>query len=152
MPSSLSYRSRRELIQQVAPRYQAAPRAQKMQILNEFVTVTGYARKYAIQLLNHPGEAKPLSQRFHFPHYGPEVQQALVVAWNAANRICAKRLMPFLPTLLYSLQRHGHLHLSEKHRAQLLEMSAATADRFLRSQRTAQPRGLSTTKVGTLLK
>jgi hypothetical protein len=123
-----------------------------MQILNEFVTVTGYARKYAIQLLNHPGEAKPLSQRFHFPHYGPEVQQALVVAWNAANRICAKRLMPFLPTLLDSLQRHGHLHLSEKHRAQLLEMSAATADRFLRSQRTAQPRGLSTTKVGTLLK
>jgi hypothetical protein len=114
-------RSRRELIQQVTPRYQAAPRAQKMQILNEYVATTGYARKYAIQLLNHPGGTKPLSQRFHFPRYGPEVQQALVIAWNAANRICAKRLIPFLPTLLDSLERHGHLHLGQEHRAQLLE-------------------------------
>jgi hypothetical protein len=123
-----------------------------MQILNECVAVTGYARKYAIQLLNHPGEVKPLSQHFHFPHYGPEVQQALVAAWNAANRICAKRLMPFLPTLLDSLVRHGHLQLSQEHRAQLLAMSAATADRFLRSHRTVQQHGLSTTKAGTLLK
>jgi hypothetical protein len=30
----------------------------------------------------------------------PEVQHALFLIWQAANRICAKRLIPFLPTLL----------------------------------------------------
>ncbi|HEY6409519.1 MAG TPA: hypothetical protein VIY29_18830, partial [Ktedonobacteraceae bacterium] len=30
----------------------------------------------------------------------PEVQHALFLVWHAANRICAKRLMPFLPTLV----------------------------------------------------
>jgi hypothetical protein len=66
------------------------------------------------------------------PHYGPEVQQALHLAWTAANGICAKRLIPFLPTLVDSLERHGHLHLSEESRTQLLSMSPATADRILR--------------------
>ena len=37
----------------------------------------------------------------------PDVQHALFLLWHAANRICAKRLMPFLPTLLESLARHG---------------------------------------------
>src|SRR5947207_8108101 len=36
--------------------------------------------------------------------------------------------------------------------SQLLSMSAATADRLLRSQRTLGLRGLSTTRAGTLLK
>jgi len=34
---------------------------------------------------------------------GPGVEQALVLAWQTLNRICAKRLIPFLPTLLDSL-------------------------------------------------
>ena len=39
-----------------------------------------------------------------------------------------------------------------KCRAQLLAMSASTADRLLRSQRIQGLRGLSTTKAGTLLR
>jgi hypothetical protein len=80
------------------------------------------------------------------------VQEVLVLAWEKMNRICAKRLMPFLPTLLDALERHEHLHLSETCREQLLSMSAATAERLLRSQRRRGPRGLSTTRAGTLLK
>jgi hypothetical protein len=49
-------------------------------------------------------------------------------------------------------QAHGHLHLNEKCRNQLLSMSAATADRLLRFQRLLGPRGISTTQAGTLLK
>ena len=59
----------------------------------------------------------------------------LFLVWHAANRICAKRLIPFLPTLVEALERHEHLHLTEECRSQLLSMSAATADRLLRSQR-----------------
>jgi hypothetical protein len=53
------------------------------------------------------------------------------LVWHAINRICAKRLMPFLPTFIEALERHEHLHLTEERRSQLLSMSAATADRLL---------------------
>src|SRR5713101_7349424 len=138
--SALSYQARRELVQQMAPRYQEASRAHKILLLDEFVAITGYVRKYAIQLLNHPGEPKPRSQQARLPHYGPEVQQALLLAWKAGNQICAKRLIPFLPTFVEALEQHGHLHLTGACRNQLLCMSATTADRLLRSQRKHGPR------------
>ena len=150
--SYLSYRAKRELLLQIAPRYREASSALKEVILDEFVAATGYARKYAIRLLNHPADVKLTIERPRPPHYGPEVQQALHLTWTAANHICAKRLIPFLPTLVESLERHGHLQLSEECRDQLLCMSPATADRMLRSYRKQGARGISTTRSGTLLK
>ncbi len=152
MRSHLSYRSKRELLLQIAPRYREASSALKTVILDEFVAATGYARKYAIRLLSQPIELKLTIRRPRPPHYGPEVQQALHLAWTAANQICAKRLIPFLPTLVESLERHGHLQLSEECRDQLLSMSPATADRILRPSRKQGAHGISTTKSGTLLK
>ena len=139
----MSYRAKRELLLQIAPRYREASPTLKTVILDEFVAATGYARKYALRLLKHPVEPKLTIQRSRAPHYGPEVQEALRLAWTSANQICAKRLIPFLPTLVASLERHGHLHLTEQCRTQLLSMSAATADRLLGPVRTQAPRGLS---------
>ena len=152
MRSNMSYQSKYELLQQMAPRYREASAALKSVILDEFVAATGYARKYAIRLLCHPGERKREIKRPRPPHYGPEVQEALHLAWTTANHICAKRLMPFLPTLVDSLERHGHLHLSEECRNQLLAMSPATADRILKPYRRHEGHGISTTRSGTLLK
>jgi len=148
----MSYRAKRELLLQIAPRYREASSALKEVILDEFVAATGYVRKYAIRLLNHPVEQKLTITRPRPPRYGPEVQHALHLAWTAANHICAKRLVPFLPTLVTSLEQHGHLHLSEECRAQLLSMSPATADRILQPYRKQERHGLSTTRSGTLLK
>jgi len=100
--SHLIYRSKRELLLQIAPRYREASAALKTVILDEFVAATGYARKYAIRLLSHPVTPKLTIERPRAPHYGLEVQQALHLAWTAANHICAKRLIPFLPTLVDS--------------------------------------------------
>src|SRR6266581_1827304 len=152
MRSHMSYRAKRELLLQIAPRYREASSALKEVILDEFVAATGYVRKYAIRLLNHPVEQKLTITRPRPPHYGPEVQHALHLAWTAANHICAKRLVPFLPTLVTSLERHGHVHLSEQGRADLLAMSPATADRILQPYRKQERHGLSTTRAGTLLK
>jgi hypothetical protein len=69
-------------------------------MLDAVVAVTAYARTYAIQLFNQAMEPKPRMQRPRLPHSGPEVKQALILAWTAANHICAKRLIPFLPTLV----------------------------------------------------
>jgi hypothetical protein len=144
--------SRRALLKQFAPPYRAASSAHKRVLLDAFVQATGYHRRYGVWLLNHAEEVLHASVSARASHYGPEVQHALFLAWNAANRICAKRLMPFLPTLLEALERHEHLHLTEECRSQLLSMSAATADRLLRSQRILGQHGLSATRAGTLLK
>ncbi len=109
MRSQLSFKSKRELVLQIAPRYREASPVLKTVILDEFVATTGYARKYAIRLMSHPVVPKLMIERPRPPHYGPEVQQALHLAWLAANHICAKRLIPFLPTLVESLERYGHL-------------------------------------------
>src|SRR5437588_4273028 len=142
---TLSYQARRELIQQMAPRYREASASQKGALLDEIAATTGYARRYAMWLLNHPTEVQHPRQRRRQRHYGADVQHALFLAWHAANRICSKRLMPFLPTLIEALERHEHLQITEECRNQLLCMSAATADRLLSSQRIQgwSPRGIS---------
>jgi hypothetical protein len=151
--SAMSFRSKRELLSQVAPRYREARHGQKTVILNEFLASTGYARKYAIRLLAKPMRSTSTIKRPRPRRYGYEVQEALATAWAAANQICAKRLVPFLPELVQSLERHGHLALAEDVRDQLLAISPATADRILRVRRQSDgPRGLATTKHGLLLK
>jgi len=147
----LSFQTRRELLQQMVPRYREASAAQKGALLDEIAATTGYTRRYAMWLLNHPQEGQRCPRRRQ-RRYGPEVQHALFLAWHAANRICSKRLLPFLPTLIDALERHGHLHLSETCRTQLLSMSAATADRLLQAPRAQGMRGMATTRAGTLLK
>jgi hypothetical protein len=152
MEKSLSYQARREVLQRVAPQYREASSSQKRMLLEAFVAMTGYHRTYARWLLNHAEEVQQGHGRSQFRKYGPEVQDALFLVWQAANHICAKRLIPFLPILIEALERHEHLHISEECRRQLLSMSAATADRLLSSQRKLGQHGLSTTQAGTLLK
>lgn len=153
MRSTMGFRAKRELLAQVAPRYHQASEREKTIILNELVATTGYARKYAIRLLSQPSSlATKEIRRPRKRRYGKEVQAALAVAWNAANGICAKRLVPFLPELVPSLEEHGHLSLSEEVRSQLLAISPATADRILAQFRSEDRRGRATTKAGPLLK
>jgi hypothetical protein len=147
----MSIQSKRELIAVVAPRYRAAHGSDKQRILDELVASTGYHRKYAIHLLNHPPRACRRRKRHTNQRYGPEVQHALVKVWHVANCICTKRLVPCLGEFVEALERHGELHLEPQVKSRLLSMSIATADRLLRSERRRQ-RGLGTTKPGTLLK
>ena len=150
--ASLSYRARREVLAQIAPRYQEATGTQKILLLDRVVEMTGYGRKYAITLLNHLPKSTACILRPRQPVYGPAVQEALFLAWRAIHYPCAQRLVPFLPSLLPFLERDGHLRLSEEHRRQLLAMSVRTAERLLSTQRKPTLHGLSTTKAGTLLK
>src|SRR6266516_2189812 len=150
--TSLSYAARREMVERVVPLYHEASLAQKGRLLDTLVAVTGYAHKYAIRLLNKAPEGKRTIQRRRSPHYGSQVQHALVKAWKAARCICTKRLIPFLPTLVAALERHGHLQLTQENRNRLLQMSPTTAERLLHTHRPSPPRGLSTTQSGPLLK
>ena len=134
MEKGFRTQARRVLLGQVAPAYHQASGFQKQHILEDFVSATGYARKYALWLLNHSEEVCAPSAALR--RYGPEVEEALVLAWKTLNRICTKRLMPFLPSIIETLEQHGHVQLSKEHRSQLLSMSASTADR---AESTALP-------------
>lgn len=147
---ALSYQTKHALAEQLRPQYRDASRVQKTALLDAFVKLTGYTRKSAIRVLNHaPGKLGPLT-RSRSLRYGPRVLEALVLAWKAAQYICARRLMPSLPTLVAFLERFGHLSLSEEDRQRLLAMSVSTAERFLRTQPKPHLHGRSATTPGSL--
>jgi hypothetical protein len=148
----MNLQTRRALLKEFAPQYRQASPKQKRVLADAFAQATGYHRRYGMWLLNHAEEVQTSPRYAHARQYGPEVQRILFLLWQAANCICTKRLMPYLPTLINALEQYEHLQLTEECRAQLLAMSAATADRLLRSLRGRGPHGISTTRAGTLLK
>jgi hypothetical protein len=132
---SLSYGARREVLAQIAPWHQEATGAQKMLLPDRLVEVTGYARKYAIRLLNCLPESATHILRPRQPIYGSIVQDALFLAWRALQYLREKRLVPFLPKIIPLLERDGHLQLEEEQLCQLLAMSVRTVERLLSTQR-----------------
>ena len=140
--------TRRELIDAVGRRYRDGASEKKKAILNEFVEVTGYHRKHAIRLFRSERESKP-ARRAGRRIYNEAVRDALVVLWEAGDRICGKRLKPLIPVLIESMERYGHLRLNEEIRGSLLGVSAATIDRMLikvreRAKGLKRTRGIAT--------
>ena len=140
MDQKLSTPSGRELLEALRNRYQSATRKEKSRTLDEVVSLLGCHRKHAIRLLtqNNVELAEPVHQERRV--YDEAVQQALIVLWEAADRICSKRLKAILPTLTDALERNGHLHLDPSVRQRLLQASAATIDRLLVSVRSSHQR------------
>ena len=127
--------ARDELVAAIAGRYAQGDRAERGRILDEFSAVTGFHRKHAMRLLR-VGEVKRRSgARPGRRVYDEAVREALIVVWEASDRICGKRLRPLLPILVEAMERHGHLQLEQEVRTKLLAMSAATIDRALRDIR-----------------
>jgi hypothetical protein len=131
--------TRRELKDAIRQRYQGSgDRRERRQILAEFVRVTGYHRKHALRVLNHSSAPAKLRQRERL--YDEAVHQALAGLWEAADRICGKRLRVLIPVLIEAMERHGHLQLGPVVRRRLLDISAATIDRLLGPEREATGR------------
>ena len=132
MGKRISRQARMELVAAIGERYRIASRTQRQRILDEFVAVTGYHRKHAVRVLN-TSPKREAGCRVVAPRiYDEAVQEALVVLWEASDRICGKRLKALLPLRIQSLERHGHLKLHLLVRERLLSISAATIDRASR--------------------
>ena len=139
----VSIAARDELVAAIAERYKGSPHWEKTRILDEFVAVTGYHRKHAMRLLREGRTGKRSSPRLARRVYDEAVREALVVLWEASDRICGKRLKALLPVLIKGMERYGHLQLAAEVRAALLKVNAATIDRALRrvrEQAGGQPR------------
>ncbi len=123
--------ARRELIEAVAARYRVARRSGKREILDEFVKVTGFHRKHAIRVLKRSPRQQAHQPRQRERIYNEAVREALIIVWEAADRICAKRHCQAITGLIEAMERHGHLRLDPAVEDSLLSMSAATMDRLL---------------------
>src|SRR5690349_1274552 len=97
MGRQLSMATRKELIEAVGQQYRSARREERVSILDEFVRLTGYHRKHAIRVLRTA--VSPAGPRVRERVYDDAVKQALIILWEAADRICGKRLKALLPSL-----------------------------------------------------
>src|ERR1700719_4214044 len=148
MMRRISMAARDELVAAITGRYAQGDRAERGRILDEFSAVTGFHRKHAMRLLR-VGEVKRRSgARPGRRVYDEAVREALIVVWEASDRICGKRLRPLLPILVEAMERHGHLQLEQEVRTKLLAMSAATIDRALRDIRRMPPARARSSNAG----
>lgn len=134
-------------------RYRGAMKVEKGKILDEFTKVTGLHRKSAIRLLNRREDTEEKKVRGRKKEYGLKEREVLTVVWEASDRLCSKRLKPFLPEMIEVMRKHGEIEIDAVLEAKLCRMSSSTIDRLLRaSRKTRGRRGLSTTSSGNLLK
>ena len=122
-------------------------------MLDEFTQVTGLHRKAAIRLLHRLGQPRAGKRRGRPRKYGTGEAEALRVVWEASDRLCSRRLQPFLPEMVKVLRQHGEQIIDAATEGQLYRMSPSTIDRLLRPhRRLGGRRGLTTTRPGSLLK
>ena len=158
--------SRAEVTAKYAKAYVKASKKDKGRVLDQVVSVTGWSRDNARRRLvaaaqRAPGTGrqvakKPRKQRA--AKYSYDALKVLQKVWAASGGQCGKYLAESMVIQLDGLERHGELvdgldRYSEQVRTELLAMSAASIDRYLRGAKASdQIKGVSTTKPSPLLR
>lgn len=152
-----------EVAQRLKGAYRSASKAEKSAVLDDFCQVTGLGRSTARRYLTDPGVGEvsvvKLDRRRHKPtKYSAESKRLLVRLWRLEGMPCGKYMAANLPEWISALERHGELvidqeHFTERTRCEVLAMSAATIDRYLKEERDRlELRGIGATKRGALLR
>jgi len=155
--------ARIEVTKQLKGAYQKAQKAEKSGILDNFCQSTGLgrssARRYLSSVTLGEKDVLRIDRRRNRPSkYSPVAKEKLIWLWRIMFTPCGKYLVAALPQWISSLEAHGELVLnqkgwSEEVRKELLSMSAATVDRYLKAERERlRLKGISTTKPGALLR
>ncbi len=111
--------TRDELVAVTVERYARGTRRERSLILDEVAAVTGFHRKHATRLLRSELQRPPAGPRPGRRVYDDAVGEALIVLWEASDRVCGKRLRPLVPVLVDAMERHGHLRLAAEVRSSL---------------------------------
>ena len=172
----LTMKEKQAVTRQMALECKRATKAQKGEILDTVIRLTGYTRSYTARVLRDRARyvvvgqgvvdgakvrliedertrPKKKRKRKRKKIYDKDVLRALQTVWLICDGICGKRLAPYMKKIVGKLERMGELHLEPETRRKLLSVSAATIDRMLGPTRKRyQLRARSQTKPGTLLK
>jgi hypothetical protein len=117
------------------------------------MSLHGLHRKAAIRPLNKEPLLHGREKRGRPRKYGHEAAEILKTAWEAEDRLCSKRLHPFLGDLVKILKKNGDVKITSTVEKQLHQISPSTFDRILRPLRQKGGRHhFSTTRPGSLLK
>lgn len=167
---ALSMKEKKAVAKETAKRYQKATKKERGLILDEFTSLTSYTRCYASFILRNwkrkirlrmdgkelvvvLGGDNGLKRRKKKRIYDQKVFSALKKIWGILNCPCGKRLYPFLPEIILTLERFGEIKLDEETREKFLKISPATIDRLLsKEKKKIELKGRSTSKPKTLLK
>jgi hypothetical protein len=145
-------REKQAYLEAILPRYKAAGRRMKKQILDEFCINCGHNRKYAIGLLNGYYKRVGKAKRGRKPKYcAPLFLDALQTIWKASDYMCSKRLKAVIPEWLPHYER-AYKPVDGETKSLLLSASPATLDRILKPMRARLRKGLCGTKPGSLLR
>lgn len=149
--------SKRELLNEVKPRYLKASKIEKGKILDEFCFNTGYARKYAVNILQARYDyhrVKREGRKRRKKVYGSATMAAVIKIWEFLEYPCGARLQPVLLSTAEALERFNEICLNETIRNDLQKISSRTLDRRLKKERQIRRlnRNRGTTRHGSLLK
>ncbi|MBA3266327.1 MAG: transposase family protein [Nocardioidaceae bacterium] len=158
--------SRAEVTSRYAEAYVKASKRDRGRILDQVVEVTGWSRDNARRRLRAaasrpPGTGRPVAKRprkQRSPKFSYDALKVLQTVWAASGGQCGKYLAASMQIQLDLLERHGELvdgtdRYAAGVRAELLSMSAASIDRYLKGAKaTDQIKGVSTTKPSPLLR
>jgi len=99
----ISMATRDELVVALAGRYAASDRKERGRILDEFVAVSGVHRKHAMRLLREGRANRRFGRRPGRRLYDDAAREALIVIWEASDRVCGKRLRALMPILVEAM-------------------------------------------------
>jgi hypothetical protein len=152
----MSKRSKKEYLQEIYGRYKKAEKDEKQKILDEFCSVCGYNRKYAIRVLN---QVPTLAINSNRKRAGPKkkyhtegIIKFIKTLWIRTNLICSERLKACIPIWIVWYKKETSL-LSKEDEALIRSISASTIDRILKAFRGKyNKRGLCTTRPGSIIR
>lgn len=142
----MSQELKREYLKAIRERYGKSARVRKSMILDEFVTVCGYSRKYAIRILNGRFDPCDRRARGRAVKYSGEIVYHLVRLWNAMGRPCSIRFKAALPEWI-ECDPDPLLRENESFRSLVLGVSRSHLDRLLKPYRVST-HGVTGTKRG----
>lgn len=153
----MTHMSKKELIDEIKPRYLKATKFEKGKILDEFCLNTGYNRNYAIQILQADCDyyrVRREGRKKRKQQYGTDVILAAIKIWELLEYPCGARLKPSLIPMVEAMERSGETVIADSVKKQLQLITAKTLDRRLKKERVIRKlhRSRGTTRHGSLLK
>ena len=165
----LSMKERNSVTKEVAERYKNASKNEKIKILNEYIAITGFHRKYAINKINSYIKKRNYSfnnkkmtsikviepkkkKRVYTKEYDEPFQTSLIRIWSYFDYLCGQRLVPFIRENIEALTNEKSFKINETIKEKLLNVSSATINRLINIARNKNKlHGISTTKAGKSL-
>ena len=162
----LNMKERDSVTKEIANRYKNATKNEKKAILNEYISLTGFNRKYAISKINSCIKRKTYTfnnktmisckvevpkrkKRKYISKYDKTFQGSLIAIWTFFDYMCGQRLVPFIKENIAELIKERSFKITDVIKEKLLTISSATVNRLLKEPRKKNKlHGIPTTKAG----